>query len=234
MFTLVPVIDLLAGQVVRAVRGERARYRPIESALCGSSSALQVAPVLLEYTASPWLYVADLDALLGRPAQVALLRSLRASLPPGVTLWLDAGFTSRGAAQATLAALGENDTSQVQPVFGSETLHDPRACFAGGAPGVLSLDRRGRQPLDAAGCWQQPALWPQDVIVMTLDQVGAAQGPDLDTLAWVRERAAPGTRVFGAGGLRHEADVQACAAAGAAGWLVASALHDRTLPPHGG
>lgn len=230
MCTVIPVIDLLAGQVVRAMRGERGSYRPIESPLCGSADALRVAPLLCEYTGSQQVYVADLDALLGRAPQLALLRGLLAVLPPAVSLWLDAGFAERAEADALLAALGPAATGRVLPVFGSETLRALQPCFAGGLPGVLSLDRRLQQPLDAAGCWQQPELWPRNVIVMTLDRVGAGAGPDLATLAQVRERAAPGTRLFGAGGLRHEADLQAARAAGAAGWLVASALHDMTLP----
>lgn len=228
MCAVIPVIDLLAGHVVRAVRGERGTYRPIESALCRSADALQVAPTLCEYTGSPWLYAADLDALLGREPQIELLRSLLACLPPEVTLWLDAGFRDQADANATLAALG-GAAARVRPVFGSETLQALGRCFAGHAAGVLSLDRR-QQPLDAAGCWQQPDLWPRDVIVMTLDSVGAGLGPDLGTFVQVRERAAPGTRLFGAGGLRHEADLHAARAAGATGWLVASALHDKTLP----
>ena len=43
---LIPVIDLLDGQVVRGVRGERARYRPIESALCRGSEPLAVSRAL--------------------------------------------------------------------------------------------------------------------------------------------------------------------------------------------
>jgi phosphoribosylformimino-5-aminoimidazole carboxamide ribotide isomerase len=63
---------------------------------------------------------------------------------------------------------------------------------------------------------------------MTLDRVGADAGPDLDTLAAIQARA-PRARLFGAGGIRGEADLQAARAAGAAGWLVASALHDGKL-----
>ena len=49
---LIPVIDLMAGQVVRGVRGERSAYRPIRSSLCESSAPLELAPRLLERAAS--------------------------------------------------------------------------------------------------------------------------------------------------------------------------------------
>src|SRR5439155_8020688 len=78
---LIPVVDLLHGQVVRGVRGERAAYRPIESALCRSSDPATVARILCDHCAARRLYVADLDALTGRAAQVDLLRTLLAALP---------------------------------------------------------------------------------------------------------------------------------------------------------
>jgi phosphoribosylformimino-5-aminoimidazole carboxamide ribotide isomerase len=65
---------------------------------------------------------------------------------------------------------------------------------------------------------------------MTLDRVGAGSGPDLTTFNAIRQRAA-GRAVIGAGGVRNAEDLRAAEAAGAAAWLVASALHDLALPP---
>ena len=242
---LIPVIDLMQGQVVRAVRGNRQGYRPIESRLCASSDPVTVAKILGQHCAARQLYVADIDALLGQPAQVAVLRALLRSLP-ALELWLDAGFANAAAAEALLAGLGAA-AQRVVPVFGSESLAsrgDLQRCFAGDAtreagtdnnpddtrcPGaVLSLDRRDGQRLDAAGCWDAPALWPRRVIVMTLERVGSDAGPDLDTLAAVRLKS-PGSFIVGAGGIRNHDDLARAQAAGADAWLVASALHDGRL-----
>ncbi|WP_119157329.1 HisA/HisF-related TIM barrel protein [Caldimonas tepidiphila] len=230
---IIPVIDLLAGQVVRALKGERSTYRPIESPLCGSSEPRQVAATLLAHCAARRLYVADLDGLLGGAPQAALLARLLRQLP-GVEFWIDAGFADRDAAQSLLAALGP-EAQRVVPVFGSESLASPEAlarCMAPPAAGVLSLDRRHERPLDPGGCWTRPGLWPQRLIVMTLDRVGSDAGPDLDTLAEVR-RHAPHAELVGAGGIRDAADLRAAQAAGADAWLVASALHDLRLPRAG-
>lgn len=229
--SIIPVIDLLGGQVVRGVRGERHAYRPIESALCRSADPHVVARALCEYTASRVLYLADLDALLGRAPQTALLTELLEGLPD-VQLWLDAGFAGRAAADAWLGS-ASGVATRVTPVFGSESLATRAAfeqCFAEGASGVLSLDRRNSQPLDPSGCWELPALWPRQLIVMTLDRVGADLGPDLQTTAQVRQRAAARTTLVGAGGIRNAADLAAAREAGADAWLVASALHDLKLP----
>ena len=236
---LIPVIDLMLGQVVRAVRGNRETYRPMVSRLCASSEPVALARVLCDHCATRQLYVADLDALLGKPAQVAVVRSLLQALPE-LELWLDAGFANAPAAAALRAALGAAG-QRVVPVFGSESLAsraELERCFASGnvavddtaqpAEGVLSLDRRDGQRLDAAGCWDAPALWPQRVIVMTLERVGSDAGPDLETLADVRLKS-PSAFIVGAGGIRNESDLARARDAGAGAWLVASALHDGRL-----
>jgi phosphoribosyl isomerase A len=231
---LIPVIDLLQGQVVRAQRGERAHYRPIRSALCASSEPLAVARILCEHCAARQLYVADLDALQGRPTQAAVLRDLLTALPE-IELWLDAGFTGAAGAELLLTSLAEA-AGRVVPVFGSESLASTQAfaeCFDAArrmrGDAILSLDRRSGQRLDAAGCWDQPQRWPQRVIVMTLERVGADAGPDLETLAEVQSQA-PRAHLFGAGGIRDQTDLDLARQAGAKGWLVASALHDLRLP----
>lgn len=217
---LVPVIDLMKGQVVRAVRGDRQSYRPVASRLCEGSDPVTVARALCRHCAARQLYAADLDALLGGPPQTAVLRALLEALPE-VELWLDAGFAAPDQAAALRAALGAL-AARVVPVFGSESL---RSVQGVPAEAILSLDRRDGRRLDPAGCWEAPQHWPRRVIVMTLERVGADSGPDLDTLGAVQQRS-PGTLLIGAGGIRHQADLRLAAAAGAHAWLVASALHE--------
>jgi phosphoribosylformimino-5-aminoimidazole carboxamide ribotide isomerase len=230
---LIPVIDLQAGQVVHAVRGERARYQPMRSSLAAGSDPLVLASTMLQASGSCTLYVADLDALQGRAPQAAVLAALLAA-EPGCTLWLDAGFRDLSQACHLLEQLGDS-ASRVHPVFGSESLASrsaAQAALAARSHALLSLDRLGNRTLDAAGCWDDTSLWPQRVIVMTLDRVGAGTGPDLQTLAALRQRAPEDTLFIGAGGIRDAADLQRAEEAGAHGWLVASALHDGLLPMH--
>lgn len=236
---LIPVVDLLGGQVVRAVRGDRKAYLPIVSALCASSDPVTVAAILCDHCAADELYVADLDALQGGAVQVAVLADLLQALP-GITLWLDAGLADAAAGQALREQLAPY-ASRIVLVFGSESLRSREAlerCFdrtggdaaAAGHPGAaLSLDRRDGQRLDVAGCWDAVDLWPQRLIVMTLERVGSGAGPDLATLQDVR-RLAPAAMVIGAGGIRNQEDLVQARAAGADAWLVASALHDLQLP----
>lgn len=231
---MIPVLDLQAGQVVRAVRGERAAYRPMQSRLAAGSEPLALARALLAHPCcaggTPTLYVADLDAILGGAVQLALLRELMRQLPR-LELWLDAGLADAAAAHTVNQALGPA-AARLRPVFGSESLRDTAALdgITRVPRAVLSLDTRLNRALDPAGAWSRPEHWPGTVIVMTLDRVGAATGPDLAQLHDLRARR-PASTWVGAGGIRNAADLAAAQAAGASAWLVASALHDGALDP---
>ncbi|QBQ99555.1 HisA/HisF-related TIM barrel protein [Paraburkholderia pallida] len=228
---IIPVIDVLGGTAVRAVRGERSRYRPLESQLCSGSDPVDAARALLDYCGSAVLYVADLDGIMHGAPQRDLLARLAGALP-GVELWLDAGFADPHAANALLAPLRETGASRgatFTPVFGSESLR-PGAMAHLPADALLSLDRRHDTPLGDPHCWTDTSHWPARLIVMTLERVGSFDGPALGTIAEVRERAGQ-RQIIGAGGIRNAEDLQAAAASGATAWLVASALHERRIPP---
>ena len=145
----------------------------------------------------------------------AALARLREAFPD-VELWIDNGA-------ATLATVEATQRYGV-PVLGSESQTDA-ALVASRRDALLSLDFRGEAFQGPPELLSQPELWPERVIVMTLHRVGGGAGPDLDRLAAIRARAA-GRRLYAAGGVRDGADLAALKSAGAAGVLVASALHD--------
>jgi phosphoribosylformimino-5-aminoimidazole carboxamide ribotide isomerase len=230
---VIPVLDLLDGHVVRAMRGERSRYRPIRSSLCATSDPLSIARALVAATGASALYVADLGAILQRGAHDAVLAGLCDALGDSAEVWLDAGFTAfapmRALVERTARLSRAAKRARIVPVFGTETLLDQGAITEASASGfepILSLDYRGGRALGSAH--DESAWWPSRVIVMTLDHVGAYAGPDLDTFAAVRALAGE-REVIGAGGVRHDADLALAADSGAFGWLVASAIHDGTV-----
>ncbi|SAK73477.1 1-(5-phosphoribosyl)-5-[(5-phosphoribosylamino)methylideneamino] imidazole-4-carboxamide isomerase [Caballeronia catudaia] len=230
---VIPVLDLLDGHAVRAVRGERSRYRPIRSSLCATSDPVAIARALVDATGARTLYVADLGAILSRGAHDHALAALCDALGDGFCIWLDAGFTAFSPMHALVERIVRLTRSatpaEIVPVFGTETLLDMGAIAEAAASGfepILSLDYRGGRALGSAHV--ESAWWPSRVIVMTLDHVGANAGPDLSTFASVQALA--GARsLIGAGGVRDNADLVRCAGSGAAAWLVASAIHDGTL-----
>ena len=238
---VIPVLDLLDGHVVRAVRGERTAYLPIRSSLAATSEPLHIARALLAASGARTLYIADLGAILEQGAHVETLAALRAALP-GIDIWLDAGYADYASMLALFDRIdassrpASRDLARLVPVFGTESLQDINAVHAAETAGfapLLSLDHRAGQLLTAtaqsASPEPTPAWWPRRVIAMTLDQVGSYGGPDLATFERIRAHAPAHTEIIGAGGIRHGEDVEAAARTGATAWLVASALHDRRI-----
>ena len=87
---VIPVIDVRGGLAVAAVRGDRARYRPLETPLAASADPVAVAQGLRALFPVPRLYVADLDGIEGRGADHAMQARLAAAWP-GSELWIDDG-----------------------------------------------------------------------------------------------------------------------------------------------
>jgi phosphoribosylformimino-5-aminoimidazole carboxamide ribotide isomerase len=218
---IIPVIDLRHGLVVRARAGHRAAYHPIQTPLAASADPVAVAEGLLSAVPSERLYIADLDAIEDRQPQEAVLARLSKALP-NTEIWVDAGFSDEEEVARFLEIrLG-------RPVLGTESQRSPELLARYRSEAILSLDTRGDALLGPPAIHQDAALWPQDVIMMTLARVGAGLGPDLDRIRAARARS-PETRIYAAGGLRGPEDLGPLAQAGAAGVLVASAIHDGRL-----
>jgi phosphoribosylformimino-5-aminoimidazole carboxamide ribotide isomerase len=64
----------------------------------------------------------------------------------------------------------------------------------------------------------------REAIVLDLARVGSGTGPDVTLLGELHDRL-PDLELLAGGGVRDAADLRALAAAGAAGALVATALH---------
>jgi phosphoribosylformimino-5-aminoimidazole carboxamide ribotide isomerase len=218
----IPVIDLMGGEAVHARMGDRASYRPLESSLSPTSDAVAVVRGLLAVYPFPALYVADLDAIQRNGDNFPALRRIRAEFPK-LQMWVDNGAAEAAALEAVIGAdLGT-------PVIGSESQPDSGLIRRGSSTGiVLSLDFRGDVFQGPEDILAEPALWPRRVIVMTLARVGSGAGPDLKRLAAIRSIAG-GREIYAAGGVRDAADLRALTAAGAAGALIATALHERRI-----
>jgi phosphoribosylformimino-5-aminoimidazole carboxamide ribotide isomerase len=222
---VIPVIDVRHGVAVAAVRGQRADYRPLATPLAAGSDPVAVARGYAALFTFSVLYVADLDGIEGRGRDVGLAAKLGAALP-GTRLWVDDGTVVNQAAQRVAAHSGTT------LVIGTESLGAPEDVVALRAlprnAYVLSLDFRGDDFVGPPPVLAEAEYWPDNVIVMTLARVGAGEGPDTVRVAEIAKRAVD-RRVYAAGGVRGRGDIQALHAAGAAGVLVATALHRGTL-----
>ena len=231
---IVPVLDLKGGVVVHARRGQRDEYAPLRSPLVDGSEPVTVAAALCARCRTSTLYVADLDALAGEPADVATLSALTKVADP----WVDAGATTpERAAELARAGVARN-------VIGTESLAAgvPAEDFGkdAGPRTVLSMDLRdgklisprpelaGREAVAAAPL--ATALGVREVLVIDLLRVGSGSGPPLHAVEQLAD-VLPGVAIYAGGGVRHDEDLRALESAGASGALVATALHEGRITP---
>jgi HisA/HisF family protein len=219
-FTVIPALDLKGDTVVHAKSGNRADYRPIESPYGAAGDPFAIARGLLSHTASPSLYIADLDAIAGVGNHFELVRGLSYALPD-TALWIDAGF-SDVADCAFWLPLGATLVIGSESLDGADAWREIHAAFGEGVVLSLDFDAGGRKGPDAL--FDDASLWPRRVIAMNLSRVGTDRGPDTDGIKSLVGMS-NGTAIFAAGGIRDARDLEALADLRAHGALLATALH---------
>jgi phosphoribosylformimino-5-aminoimidazole carboxamide ribotide isomerase len=229
---ILPVIDVIKGQVVRGVGGRRELYRPIVSRLTESTDPLVVAMALRAHFGFDELYVADLDAIMGGAPSSAVLGALQRE---HFRLWVDAGIRgvedAKKVRQAGVAVL----------VAGLETLAGPevleKLCREHGRERVVfSLDLRTGVSLGKAEAWSERepgeiarravAAGVERLLVLDLARVGAGTGTGTEDLCAQLATDYPHLRLAAGGGIGGMEDVRRLTACGVQTVLVASALHD--------
>ena len=216
---IIPVIDLYNAQVVHARAGDRKHYQPVCSPLCQSAEAIDVITAYLGLANFPVLYIADLNAIKNEGDNALLIKQIAQDFP-NMEIWLDAG---RNFAPMRLTS------SSIRQVIGTESFKNKNELQQQqSSRSILSLDYINNQLIGDESLLNDMSLWPEDVIVMTLNRVGSLQGPDLNQLKLLLSRA-NGHRIFAAGGVRNEADVRELANLDLSGVLIATALHELTL-----
>ena len=236
---IIPVLDVMSGVVVRAVGGRRNEYRPVVSRLTDSTEPLSVAMALLNATGANTFYVADLDAIQHRNPQLRTLLTLNEEMPGMI---VDAGVQF----SEDLCLLA--DVGLMRQVLGTETLEGPRELWEVGTdhPEVdvtVSIDLfNGVLTGEHADEWgvnttdPRPAVdqaWEAGMrryILLDLARVGMNAGPGTEGLSRELRRVYPDIELLIGGGVRNRDDMKRLEDAGADGVLVASALHDGTLP----
>jgi phosphoribosylformimino-5-aminoimidazole carboxamide ribotide isomerase len=232
---VIPVIDVLGGVAVHAVRGRREEYRPLKSILCKSVDPVDVAAALKTFGFME-LYVADLDAITGGQPIFSLLKRIVDAT--GLELMVDAGVTSLRRAEEVL------DSGVSKVIIGTETL--PNTSFVAAAVEslgtekvIVSLDLMGNRVLSGfeLGRLTEPvpflreleALGVSHIIVLDLAKVGSREGANL---TFLREALSSiKSEVFVGGGVRNIADLVELASLGVSGVLVATALHSGKISP---
>ncbi len=236
---VIPVLDLMGGQVVRGVAGRRHEYRPIESVLAADARPATVARALAE-TGFRVAYVADLDAIGGAEPAWAIYQELLAA---GLRPWIDAGVSNVEQAEA-LSRFEFGGRGLEAVVAGLESLSDPAMladllAAVGPERLIFSLDLKSGRPLTTAAAWRglRPAqiaivalrLGLRRMIVLDLAAVGMGAGVGTESFCRDLRCLDPRLQIIAGGGVRGGEDLLSLARAGCDAALVASALHDGRL-----
>jgi phosphoribosylformimino-5-aminoimidazole carboxamide ribotide isomerase len=210
--------------------GDRARYEPVKSAITPSlGDALALAQAYVTVLGTSEMYVADLDALEGRPVQYGMHQRLSRL----ARCWIDAGIRSGEDACALIDAGADRVVVALETMPGFELLHAivqrlgaDRVAFSldlrNGAPLASAAPLRAMEPREIAR--RAVDAGAETVIVLDLARVGSSGGAD-DVMMRDMRAALPGVDLIAGGGVRHEVDLERLAAAGANGALVATAVH---------
>ncbi|MDZ4792160.1 MAG: HisA/HisF-related TIM barrel protein [Hyphomicrobiales bacterium] len=216
---IIPVIDLKAGQVVRAAGGDRHKYQPWRSPICPNAEPLEAVAGFLRLHPFPTFYIADLDAIEGLPSQRDLLTSIN-HYYPDIKIWMDSGLTARK------VAMNWRKRPWLHHVLGTESMREED--MHGLKSHILSLDFKKGRIVGPFDLQFNITLWPEDVILMNLDDVGSQNGPNSTLLEFTRPKS-PDTRLYAAGGIRNTADLVELKNLGINGALVATALHEGAI-----
>jgi phosphoribosylformimino-5-aminoimidazole carboxamide ribotide isomerase len=229
---VLPVLDLMAGHVVRGIAGRRHEYRPLSPV----SEPLAVARSFRERFGLSVLYLADLDAIAGLPPALSLVQTLQ---DDGFSLWVDAGLKHGQDAEPLLRGGVERVIAGLETLAGPEELAAAvRTC--GPERLVFSLDLRAGVSL-ASRMWgdgdplaivgRAVAVGVRSAIVLDLTSVGVGQGPGTDALLTACRQRWPELELTAGGGVRGIDDLRRLADLGVDHVLIASALHDGKLSP---
>jgi 1-(5-phosphoribosyl)-5-[(5-phosphoribosylamino)methylideneamino] imidazole-4-carboxamide isomerase/N-(5'phosphoribosyl)anthranilate isomerase len=222
--TLLPAVDVAAGQAVRLVQGEAGTETgygdPLEAALAWQDAG------------ASWIHLVDLDAAFGRGSNAGLLASIVQRV--GVAIEISGGVRDDASLQAALA------TGCARVVIGTAALEKPdwvRSVIAAhGERIAVGLDVRGTRlaargwtaeggelddalaRLEADGC--------RRYVVTDITRDGMLRGPNLDLLRAVCART--DQPVIASGGVSSLADLEAISGLrplGVEGAIVGKALY---------
>lgn len=225
---VIPVIDVLNGVAVHAIRGKRKEYHPLKSVLTASIDPLEVAKTFKGQGFSE-VYLADLDAILGKKPDLFLYNRI---VQTGLKLMVDAGVTDA----QTAVSLKTCGVSRV--IIGTETLQTLNTVKQavqqiGAGRVIVSLDMKNNQiimPPDFDGPKDALELLEafrkagvQNFLLLDLARVGSGEGANTTLLEEVLKVS--GGAVYIGGGVRSIADLLNLKDLGVSGALLATALH---------
>lgn len=227
MFRVIFVLDILDGQVVHAVKGEREKYGPIHnfSKVCETSDPLEIVDELVPSE----VYIADLNRLGNRGNNDEVVTQIG---------WKSKTMLDLGATSMDDVHLGHEMADSI--VIGTETAtHDLLESATGFYPRSInmSIDIKGGQILTPEPTFKLPPIELiqmlnsydiNDLIILELSKVGTSSGINTEFLQQMVDHS--DHNILLGGGVKDKDDISLLKDVGLEGVLVATAVHNGALP----
>jgi phosphoribosylformimino-5-aminoimidazole carboxamide ribotide isomerase len=237
---IIPVLDLMIGQVVLAQGGRRDDYLPVNTKLTRSSRPLDVAKAIYLQTGCNLFYLADIDSFAGAEPNWRVYQNL---LEAGFGLWIDADWLRQDRAKLIVDRLGSRPNlkiivssetiqslDQIRPIAELRQLEiEPIFSLDQRGPAVLSRSVELSQATPLEWILQATAYGIQELILLDLTRVGTSQGVEhndsLCVLLQEIRQELPRLKLTTGGGVKSFDDVASLLTMGCDHVLVASAIH---------
>ncbi|RLI05646.1 HisA/HisF family protein [Candidatus Bathyarchaeota archaeon] len=228
---IIPVIDVLGGVTVHAVKGLRKEYKPLKSVLCKSPDPIEVGNAFKRMGFKN-LYIADLDAIMYGKLNLLLLKDMKEKT--GIDeIMVDVGTYSYTKTEKILK------TGISKIVVGTETLQSTLDLIKvlekiKAEKIVVSLDlingklltkcvELKEKPLDMVSMLFEN-FGVKMLIVLELSKVGSGEGPNFNVVEKILQKIH--VPLIVGGGIRNMEDILKLEKMGVYGVLIATALHN--------
>ncbi len=232
---IIPVMDIMKGQVVHGIAGKRNEYRPIESSIVEGAVPLDVAEAFRSVFGVDRIYIADLDAIRRIGDNFSIVTDIAEST--GLKILLDGGATNardidrllqtgiQSAIVATETLASREDLIEIQEIHGKSIVGS--LDLMNGKTLSACNEFSGTEPLAMARILEAHGI--QNLIVLELSLVGTGKGPIHDGLIQICDNSS--LEIIAGGGARNRDDLHELFEIGASAALVATSLHRKTIQP---
>lgn len=226
MFRIIFVLDILNGNAVHAVRGERSNYMPLRgSRICGSSDPLEIARDVMPKE----VYIADLDRLQQTGSNFDLIQKISRIIKTMVDIGAENMDDVKNGMELADTLIVGTETASLELIKNAAAVN----------PGKINVSidiKDGRVISNDPDMSKEPFAFVKslndinirDIIILNLKKVGTSEGIDADFVKDI-VRISKHNILVG-GGIRDMDDIRALENIGVSGALVATALHNGSIP----
>ena len=230
MTIVIPVMDILEGRVVWAKHGDRASYKPLISWLCKTADPIELIANFSRLGFNR-VYVADLDAILGRKVNYSiygqLLKYSHIMLDNGVktienidqliNLGINEVIVSTESSPTMNFILSSLDKFTAKKLVISIDTYNGK---------IISKikELRDLNPIDSLKLFKDYGF--EKAIFLDLKRVGSYSGVDIKI---IEKMVGIDINLIVGGGIRNINDILLLRKLGLYGVLIASALHERKI-----